>query len=58
MKYRVLNCQTIRAKLKRLAEFTKLNTLAAAQLLKKELESLIVTPYSRSISNYMQLWFM
>lgn len=55
MKHRVLNCQTIRAKLKRLAEFIKLNTLAAAQLLKKELESLTVIPYSRSISDYMQL---
>lgn len=58
LKHRVLNCQTIRAKLKRLAEFIKPNTLAAAQLLKKELKSLTVTPYSRSISDYMQLWFM
>lgn len=35
LQYRILTCRTIRAELKKLAEFTKPNPLAAAHLLKK-----------------------
>lgn len=58
LQHRVINCKTIREKLKKLLEYTRPNTLAATQLLKKELETLSLPPYGKTISNHMQLWFL
>lgn len=53
----MINCETIRQILKILSEYTKPNTLAATQLLKKELETLSHPLYGKSIYDYMHLWF-